>query len=193
MRAVIPDTMPLFLRISSTEWMEWAAAQSWDVAQSIRLAKLLPGLGVDLVDVSSGGNNSLQKIPVVTDGGVDTYYQARIAGRVRGALRESGSDLLVGAVGMISTAEMATAIVGGGADARPRRWPTWSSWPGSSCASPSSSCGRPASWASPSRGRISITGPRGRRAQECSRSSSGSRRGRAFSSPKSLGMVVHAL
>lgn len=115
-RAVIPDTMPLFLRISSTEWMEWAGGESWDVAQSIRLAKLLPGLGVDLVDVSSGGNNSLQKIPVVTDGGVDTYYQARIAGRVRGALRESGSDLLVGAVGMISTAEMATAIVGGGAD-----------------------------------------------------------------------------
>jgi len=66
-RAVIPESMPLFVRISSTEWMEWAGDESWDVPQSIRLAKLLPDLGVDLLDVSSGGNNSQQKIKISPD------------------------------------------------------------------------------------------------------------------------------
>ncbi|KAH7359029.1 NADH:flavin oxidoreductase/NADH oxidase [Plectosphaerella cucumerina] len=109
-RAVIPEGMPLFVRISATEWMEHAvdpsaAEQSWDLEQSIRLAKLLPDLGVDLLDVSSGGNNSAQKIEL------HKYYQVSLAGQIREALLKDGKKLLIGAVGMISEAEMARSIV----------------------------------------------------------------------------------
>lgn len=103
-RAVMPETMPLLLRISATEWMEHAG-ESWDVPQSIRLAKLLPDLGVDLLDVSSGGNHVDQKIEL------HPYYQVSIAGQIREALKAEGKNLLIGAVGLITTAEMARGIV----------------------------------------------------------------------------------
>ncbi|KAI0404927.1 NADPH dehydrogenase [Xylaria palmicola] len=104
-REVIPASMPLLLRISATEWMEHAGGPSWTVDDSIRLAKLLPAAGVDLLDVSTGGNNSEQKIEL------HPYYQVDLAGRIREALRAEGLGLLVGAVGMITTAEMARSIV----------------------------------------------------------------------------------
>lgn len=104
-RAVIPETMPLLVRISSTEWMEWTGEPSWDVPQSIRLAKMLPDLGVDLLDVSSGGNNAEQKIVI------QPWYQVDIAGQIRDALRAEGKSMLIGAVGLITTAEMARSIV----------------------------------------------------------------------------------
>ncbi|KAH8675356.1 hypothetical protein BX600DRAFT_409429 [Xylariales sp. PMI_506] len=104
-RGVIPDSMPLFLRISSTEWMEWAGEPSWTVDESIRLAKLLPAEGVDLLDVSSGGNNAAQKIQL------HPYYQVNIAGQLRDVLKADGSPLLIGAVGLITEAEMARSIV----------------------------------------------------------------------------------
>jgi len=104
-RAVIPAGMPLFVRISATEWMEHGTEPSWDLEQSIRLAKLLPDLGVDFLDVSSGGNNSEQKIEI------HKYYQVSLAGQIREALRAEGKSLLIGAVGLISEAEMARGIV----------------------------------------------------------------------------------
>lgn len=104
-RDVIPSGMPLFLRISATEWMEYAGAPSWTVDDSLRLAKLLPDAGVDLLDVSSGGNNHAQKIEI------SPYYQVSIAGKIRAALEEEGKTLLIGAVGMISSGEMARSIV----------------------------------------------------------------------------------
>ncbi|KAF4830402.1 NADPH dehydrogenase afvA [Colletotrichum tropicale] len=104
-RDVIPSGMPLFLRISATEWMEYAGAPSWTVDDSLRLAKLLPDAGVDLLDVSSGGNNHAQKIEI------SPYYQVSIAGKIRAALEEEGKALLIGAVGMISSGEMARSIV----------------------------------------------------------------------------------
>jgi 2,4-dienoyl-CoA reductase-like NADH-dependent reductase (Old Yellow Enzyme family) len=98
--------MPLLVRISATEWMEHDATRpSWDLAQTKQLAALLPDLGVDLLDVSSGGNNPLQKIQV------HPYYQVDMAGEIRAELRRVGKDLAIGAVGMISTAEMARSIV----------------------------------------------------------------------------------
>lgn len=54
-RTVIPAGMPLLVRVSATEWMEHQGNESWDVESTIKLAKLLPALGVDLLDVSSGG------------------------------------------------------------------------------------------------------------------------------------------
>lgn len=108
-RAVIPDSMPLFVRISATEWMEWDAHQpSWSIEDSIALAKLLPSLGVDLLDVSSGGNNSLQRI------GTSAYYQVSLAEQIRNALRKEGiKNLLIGAVGRIDNAQMAKEILEG--------------------------------------------------------------------------------
>jgi 2,4-dienoyl-CoA reductase-like NADH-dependent reductase (Old Yellow Enzyme family) len=109
-REVIPSGMPLLLRVSSTEWMENSGEpESWDVDSTIRLAKLLPALGVDLLDVSSGGNNEKQSLTPYND------YQVDIAGRIRSALHEAGiKDLLIGAVGMITEAEAAKSIVQNG-------------------------------------------------------------------------------
>lgn len=59
-RAVIPQSMPLFLRLSSTEWMEdtdiGKQLGSWNVESTIAISKIASDLGVDLLDVSSGGN-----------------------------------------------------------------------------------------------------------------------------------------
>jgi 2,4-dienoyl-CoA reductase-like NADH-dependent reductase (Old Yellow Enzyme family) len=105
-REVIPEGMPLLVRVSSTEWMEKQAQESWDVESTIRLAKLLPGLGVDLLDVSSGGNNEKQAVTPFNN------YQVSIAGRIREELYKAGiKELLIGAVGMITEAETAKEIV----------------------------------------------------------------------------------
>lgn len=108
-RSAIPNGMPLLVRLSSTEWMEKKAAESWDVESTIKLAKLLPGLGVDLLDVSSGGNNEAQEVTPYND------FQVGIAGRIRAALYDAGiKNLLIGAVGMITEAEAAKEIVENG-------------------------------------------------------------------------------
>lgn len=109
-REVIPNGMPLLVRVSSTEWMEKSGEpESWDVESTIRLAKLLPALGVDLLDVSSGGNDERQSFTPFND------YQVNIAARIRSALYEAGiKELLIGAVGMITEAEAAKSIVQNG-------------------------------------------------------------------------------
>ncbi|KAH6700546.1 hypothetical protein BKA61DRAFT_647030 [Leptodontidium sp. MPI-SDFR-AT-0119] len=100
-RSAIPASTPLFYRITSTEWMEDSPIAkgrgSWDVESSIRFAKLLPELGVDLLD---------RIMP-------HTNYQVQIAGRIRRELKISGLPLLIGAVGMITDAEQARDIVQG--------------------------------------------------------------------------------
>ncbi|KNG48720.1 nadh-dependent flavin oxidoreductase [Stemphylium lycopersici] len=110
-RAVIPDTMPLYLRISSTDWMEETEQAkkhgSWDVESSIRLAKLLPGLGVDLLDVSSGGNHPDQRINMFDS----KDYQIKIAAQIRSALKQENLSMFIGAVGLITEAEQARDIV----------------------------------------------------------------------------------
>jgi 2,4-dienoyl-CoA reductase-like NADH-dependent reductase (Old Yellow Enzyme family) len=110
-RGVIPSSMPLFVRISATEWMEDTQLGkefgSWGVEDSIRLAKLLPGWGVDLLDVSSGGNNPVQKINPFNS----MDYQTLIASRIRAELKKEGLELLIGAVGLITEAAQARDIV----------------------------------------------------------------------------------
>ncbi|KAL1837927.1 hypothetical protein VTJ49DRAFT_3247 [Mycothermus thermophilus] len=114
-RNVIPSTMPLFVRISATEWMEHAhsssspsdaldSAESWTIPQSKQLALDLADLGVDLLDVSSGGNNPLQK--------VEAQKQVDIAGEIRAELLKQGkTSLKIGAVGLVYTAERARDAV----------------------------------------------------------------------------------
>ncbi|KIW69894.1 hypothetical protein PV04_02211 [Phialophora macrospora] len=110
-RKQIPADMPLFLRVSSTEWMEETdlAKQfgSWDVESTIRLARMLPGLGVDLLDVSSGGNHPQQRINMFAS----KDYQTKIANQIRQTMKASGLNLFIGAVGLITEAEQARDIV----------------------------------------------------------------------------------
>lgn len=112
-RAVIPTSMPLFLRLSATEWMDETALGkqfgSWDVESTIRVSAIAAQLGVDLLDVSSGGNHPAQRINMFDS----KDYQTKIAARIRRELASAGCKLLVGAVGLITEAEQARDIVDG--------------------------------------------------------------------------------
>lgn len=98
-RAVWPERLPLFVRISATDWK----AGGWDVDQAVELARRLREHGVDLVDCSSGGAVHDQQIAI------GPGYQVPFADRIR---REAGVP--TGAVGLITKAEQADAIVRGG-------------------------------------------------------------------------------
>ena len=91
-RAAWPDDLPLFVRISASDWAEGG----WDVGQSIELAKQLRELGVDLIDCSSGGAVSFAKVQV------GPGYQVPFAR----AIREQ-AQIATGAVGLITTAQQA--------------------------------------------------------------------------------------
>jgi 2,4-dienoyl-CoA reductase-like NADH-dependent reductase (Old Yellow Enzyme family) len=91
-----PKEFPLFVRISSTDWVDGG----WDIEQSVELARLLKPLDVDLIDCSSGGNVASAKIPL------GPGYQTPFAERIR---REAG--LMTGAVGLITSAMQAEHIV----------------------------------------------------------------------------------
>jgi 2,4-dienoyl-CoA reductase-like NADH-dependent reductase (Old Yellow Enzyme family) len=95
-RTVWPDSQPVFVRISATDWMEGG----WDVEQSVELARLLKVRGVDLVDCSSGGNLPAAKIPI------GPGYQVPFAERIR---RDAG--IATAAVGMITEARQANEII----------------------------------------------------------------------------------
>ncbi|KAH8177638.1 NADH:flavin oxidoreductase / NADH oxidase family protein [Sarocladium implicatum] len=105
-RAVIPVDMPLWVRVSASEYMDWTGKPSWDLESTIRLAKLLPDLGVDVLDVSSGGNNPEQKL----ERG-NPYVQHDFARAIREALKAEGKEMKIAAVGMITEAEMARSLV----------------------------------------------------------------------------------
>jgi len=95
-RAEWPETLPLTVRISGTDWVEGG----WDVPQSVELARRLKAEGVDLIDCSSGGAVPDATIPV------GTSYQLPIADQIR---REAG--IATAAVGMITEPEQADEIV----------------------------------------------------------------------------------
>ena len=120
-RSKIPKDMPLYLRVSSTEWLEGTEVEkefggSWTVDDTIRLAKMLPDWGVDLLDVSSGGNHPKQRINMFAS----SDYQIKIAAKVREEVRKSGLPLFVGAVGLITEAEQAMGILEADQETNPR-------------------------------------------------------------------------
>ena len=98
-RGAVPDETPVVTRISATDWVEGG----WDVTDSVRLAGLLREHGVDLVDVSSGGN-AVAKIPT------GPGYQVEFARRVRAA-----AGIATGAVGMLTAPKQAEEVVASGA------------------------------------------------------------------------------
>lgn len=95
-REVWPAALPVFVRISATDWVEGG----WDLAQSVEFARRLRDVGVDLVDTSSGGTVPGAAIPT------GPGYQVEFAARIR---REAG--IATGAVGLITRAEQADGIV----------------------------------------------------------------------------------
>ncbi len=95
-REVWPPRLPLFVRVSATDWKEGG----WDLAQTIELARQLKPLGVDLIDASSGGTLPGVKIPF------GPGYQTAFAEAIR---KESG--IATGAVGMITEPVQAETIL----------------------------------------------------------------------------------
>jgi 2,4-dienoyl-CoA reductase-like NADH-dependent reductase (Old Yellow Enzyme family) len=116
-RKVIPDEMPLFVRISASDWLDGG----WSIEDSIKLARELKNLGVDLIDVSSGGTSAGAPVPV------GPGYQVPFATRIR-----NEAQIPTAAVGLITEPMQANQIIVDGlADAvmmgreflRNPRWP----------------------------------------------------------------------
>lgn len=95
-RAVWPDRLPLFVRVSATDWIDGG----WTLEDSVALATRLKTEGVDLIDCSSGGNVPHATIPIAPG------YQVPFAERIR---REAA--IMTGAVGMITDAHQAETIL----------------------------------------------------------------------------------
>ena len=95
-RQVWPSRLPLFFRVSATDWQEGG----WDLEQSIELARRLKPLGVDLIDVSSGGNLPHAKIPV------GPGYQVPFSEAIR-----KQAEIPTSALGMIIDAVQAETIL----------------------------------------------------------------------------------
>lgn len=100
-REVWPDELPLWLRISATDWADENAG--WTIEQSVRLAQQVKPLGVDLIDCSSGGLLPHVRIPV------EPGYQVPFAQRIR-----DEAQIATGAVGLITEPRQAQAIVAAG-------------------------------------------------------------------------------
>lgn len=100
MRSEWPTDLPLFVRLSVTDWIDGG----WSVADSVRLCQILQARGdVDLIDCTSGGNDPRQQIPI------HPGYQVPLARQIRA---ETG--LATGAVGLINAPDLAEAIVANG-------------------------------------------------------------------------------
>jgi 2,4-dienoyl-CoA reductase-like NADH-dependent reductase (Old Yellow Enzyme family) len=98
-RGVIGSGVALFVRISASDYVQ----EGWDLDQSVRLARRLKGLGVDLIDVSSGGNVAGVRIPV------GPGYQVHFAEAIR-----IGAKIATSAVGLITEPEQAEEIIASG-------------------------------------------------------------------------------
>ncbi|MFF0006136.1 NADH:flavin oxidoreductase/NADH oxidase [Streptomyces tibetensis] len=99
-REVWPDDKPLFFRISATEWLEDGG---WSADDTVRFAADLRAHGIDLLDVSTGGNASGVRIPT------GPGYQVPFAARVK-----NETALPVAAVGLITEVEQAEKILANG-------------------------------------------------------------------------------
>lgn len=99
-RGAMPEELPLFVRVSATDWAEEGG---WDIEQTVELAKRLAETGVDLIDCSSGGTLPGASIPI------GPGYQVPFARRIR---HEAG--IRTGAVGLITEPRQADEILRNG-------------------------------------------------------------------------------
>lgn len=95
-RETFPANLPVFVRISATDWVE----NGWDIEQSIAFARELRSAGIDLIDCSSGGNVAGVSIPL------GPGYQVPFAAAIR-----SRAGIKTGAVGLISEPQHAEEII----------------------------------------------------------------------------------
>ncbi|MFL9878790.1 NADH:flavin oxidoreductase/NADH oxidase [Herbaspirillum rhizosphaerae] len=95
-RKVWPAELPLFVRLSATDWTEGG----WNPDETVAVSSMLRDLGVDLVDVSSGGNVATATIP--TGPGYQTAFAARV---------KSEAKIATGTVGMITDAIQAEHVL----------------------------------------------------------------------------------
>ncbi len=95
-REAIPEEVPLFVRISATDWVD----DGWNIIDSIELAKILKVIGVDLIDVSTGGN--VHDAPIEATPGFQVPFAAAI---------RNEAAIATGAVGLITEAEQAEHII----------------------------------------------------------------------------------
>ena len=98
-RAEWPESLPLLIRLSATDWVDGG----WDAGQTVELCRLTRELGVDLVDVSTGGLLPTAQIPV------GTGFQTEFAERIR---REA--SLPAAAVGLITSPAQADHVIRSG-------------------------------------------------------------------------------
>ena len=98
-RAVVPDNIPVGVRVSATDWVEGG----WTPEDSVVFAQALRARGCDWIDASSGGVSPLQQIPL------STGYQVPFAEKIR-----NEADIPTIAVGLINEAHEAEAIVAEG-------------------------------------------------------------------------------
>ncbi|KAI9872767.1 MAG: hypothetical protein M1830_001215 [Pleopsidium flavum] len=107
-RRNVPPDMPVFLRISATDWLEEEEGmESWTVDDTVRLGEIVADKGIDLMDVSSGGNHPKQKIKT------GPGYQAPFAKRVK---EKVGDKMLVATVGTITSGKQANQLLEEGLD-----------------------------------------------------------------------------
>lgn len=95
-KTVWPQNLPLFVRISATDWVE----NGWNIDEAIKLSAILKDKGADLIDCSSGGMVSFAKIPAAPG------YQVAFAEQIK---HETG--ILTGTVGLITGARQAEDIL----------------------------------------------------------------------------------
>lgn len=95
-RAVWPDNWPVFVRISATDWVN----NGWNTNDTVATAKILANLGIDLIDVSSGGNICKLTLPEST--GFQVPFSESIKNEV---------NILTSAVGLITSSEYANEII----------------------------------------------------------------------------------
>ena len=95
-RTAMKEGLPLFVRISCTDWVNGG----WNENDSVELAKVLKAHGVDVIDCSSGGNSPEQKIPVAP------LYQVPFSEKIK-----SETGIFTGAVGLITTTREAEQIL----------------------------------------------------------------------------------
>jgi 2,4-dienoyl-CoA reductase-like NADH-dependent reductase (Old Yellow Enzyme family) len=96
MRKLWPAELPMSVRLSCSDWYEGG----WTIEESIELSKKLKSIGIDLIDCSSGAGTPLAKIPIGAN------YQVPFADAIK-----HQSEILTGAVGMITEAMQADAII----------------------------------------------------------------------------------
>jgi 2,4-dienoyl-CoA reductase-like NADH-dependent reductase (Old Yellow Enzyme family) len=98
-RRVWPEVLPLSVRLSCTDWVDGG----WSLEETIELARVLGGEGVDVIDCSSGGTSPHAKVPVAPG------YQVGFAEAVR-----HGAKIATAAVGLITEPAQAESIIAGG-------------------------------------------------------------------------------